>query len=499
MAAISPGQFQIGNLVFGKGTRYKVENIEIQPYEVAPQDFQISQSDEIRFGRDSLKPASIIFTMSTLVNREIANMRSLIGGGPVNYSSELDLLPTLQQEWRGDDVRKTWGQLKYLRYCDRNGNIRRIYGRPRKFQYSALRERDDYINITAEFKCADTLAYDDTETFTEVLIGAAPVSVTRVAGSAYCWYRILIYGPATSPTVTVGTQQITLDYDILANDVVEISSYPWQRRAINSAGLNLSAKLSGDTEYLDQMMLPPSPNPIPMRWTSTQYNTWMPNLDDASWTDTMDDISYRSLESAFTMITGKIFVFWGLTTDIKKFIGGRNSRGAALYAKKSFNSNTQYAECRVMNIANGSCALIIMSNDNMTNFAGVEIDNGVYKRIHIITGQNVASITRRVSYTLTAPQWTAWTYRVGIGYDPPSNTYTAYLNDVVVATWQDSGHAVATGSNNRRQGFIFNMDDNVLLPGCGVDNLLAYDKPTSSPAPTGRVLVLWRDAFPGMI
>ena len=496
MAAISSGQFQVGNLVFGKGTRYKVESVEVQPYEVSPQDFQVSQSDEIRFGRDSFKPASIIFTMSTLINREVANIRGLVGGAPISYTSELDLLPALQQEWRGDDVRKTWGQLKYLRYCDRNGVTRRIYGRPRKLQYSFLRERDDYVNITAEFKCADTLAYDDTETYTEVYIGASPVTVTRVAGNAYCWYRVLIYGPATNPTVTVGTQEIKLNYDILSGDVVEISSYPWQRRAINSAGLNLSAKLVGSTEYLDQMMLPTSPNPIPIRWTSDQYNTWMPDLADQSWTDTMDDVSYRNLDNIFTMITGKIYIFWGLT--VKKYISGRVARGAALYAGKSFATNTQYAECRVVNIASGSCALVIMSNDTMTNFAGIEIDNGVQKRIHIITGTSASATTRRASYTLTGGQWTAWTYRAGIGFDPVTKTYTAYLNDVAVATWVDSTVIVATGANNRRQGFIFCMDNNIALPGCGVDNLLAYDK-TTTPAPTGRVLVLWRDAWQGMV
>ena len=30
-ANLGPGQYQLGDLIFGRGTRYKVESVEIQP------------------------------------------------------------------------------------------------------------------------------------------------------------------------------------------------------------------------------------------------------------------------------------------------------------------------------------------------------------------------------------------------------------------------------------------------------------------------------------
>ena len=492
---LGPGQYQLGDLVFGKGTRYKVESVEIQPYEVNPQDFQVSQSDEIRFGRDTFKPASIMFTMSVLINRVLDNMVSYAGSLNLDFSGELNLVPEIQREWRADDVRSNWGQLKPLRWCDRDGNVRRIYGRPRKFQYTKLTERDDFIKIVAEFKCSDTLSYDDTEIYAELEANASPLYVTRQKGNASAWLRLLLLGPIDHPIITIGDQQIELNYDLEAGELVEISSYPWQRRAINDGGYNLSPLLIGKTQYLDRLKLPEAGVPCPVRWTAESVSTWVPTIQNQTWSDSMDDLSYRSIGSEFSMVTGAMYIFWSLYTS--KYIGGRTIRGAGLYNKKQFNSATQFAEVRIASLRTGRTGLVIMSNDTMTNFACVEIENGVStKSLKISHGSSPSTLVTHATYSPTNFHWNRFD-KVAIGFDPVTKIYTAYINGNAVTTWHDSTSIVATGADNRYQGLIVNMDNIGAYPGCGIDNLVAYDNDQSGVTLEGSVVLLWRDAYQG--
>lgn len=494
-ANLGPGQYQLGDLIFGRGTRYKVESVEIQPYEVNPQDFQVSQSDEIRFGRDTFKPASIMFTMSVLLNRALPNVGKYAGSPNLDFSNELNLVPELQREWRADDIRSNWGQLKPLRWCDRDGNVRRIYGRPRKFQYSKVSANSDFVKVVAEFKCSDTLSYDDTEMYVELEPDAAPVMLTRQKGNASSWLRLLLLGPIDHPVITVGTQQIELNYDLVAGELVEISSYPWQRRAINDGGYNLSPLLIGETQYLDRLKLPEAGVPCPVRWTAESMNTWVPTIQNQTWSDSMDDLSYRNISSEFSMITGQIYIFWRFYTS--KFIGGRGPRGAGLYNKKQFNSATQYAEVRIASLHTGRTGLVIMSNDTMTDFACLEIENGAStKSLKICSGSSPSTIVTQATYSPPGFNWSLYD-RAAIGYDPDTKIYTAYLNGNAVTTWHDTFPEVATGSNNRHQGIIVSMDNIGAYPGCGVDNLVAYDNDQSGITYEGSVVLLWRDAYQG--
>lgn len=64
-----PGQYQLGDLVMGKHTNIIVTNFEAQPYDVNAQDYQISRSDEMRFGSDHFKPTSVQMTMEVIYNK----------------------------------------------------------------------------------------------------------------------------------------------------------------------------------------------------------------------------------------------------------------------------------------------------------------------------------------------------------------------------------------------------------------------------------------------
>jgi hypothetical protein len=114
----------------------------------------------------------------------------------------------------------------------------------------------EYYTCTAEFRRADTLAYSEQEFFIEVGVGATvPLVLTR--GTAPSWLRILIFGPANRPTITIGTRQLFLDWEIPNGEAVEITSYPWLgRRVVDSNGISLAAYLTITPDpYLDKLRL----------------------------------------------------------------------------------------------------------------------------------------------------------------------------------------------------------------------------------------------------
>ena len=268
------------------------------------------------------------------------------------------------------------------------------------------------------------------------------------------------FGPIDHPVITVGNQQIELNYNLVADEVVEISSYPWQRRAINNGGYNLSALLIGETQYLDRLKLPEAGVPCPVRWTAESMNTWVPAIQNQTWSDSMDDLSYRNISSGVSMIHGQLLIFWRFFTS--KFIGSLGPTAAGLYNKKQFTSNKQYAEVRVANIRPGHCFLVIMSNDTMTNFVCLEIENGVlFRSLKIASGTSYNNLTVRATYSPAAFDWFLFD-KVGIGYEPTTKTYTAYYNGNAVATWNDVNSVVNTGSTNRNQGIIAGLDNSIL-------------------------------------
>jgi hypothetical protein len=53
------GQYQLGDLIMGPYTPFKVESIDIGNYDMNAQDTQKQMSSEIDFGQDTLKPAPL--------------------------------------------------------------------------------------------------------------------------------------------------------------------------------------------------------------------------------------------------------------------------------------------------------------------------------------------------------------------------------------------------------------------------------------------------------
>lgn len=263
---LRPYQWQIGDLVFGRGTMYPLLGTVIGSYNVNNQDFQVPLADEVRMGQDSFQAGPITFTIGVIDN---APMPHLAGHLPETLTAKSSkLLPALQKEWKAEEIKQQWGALKPLTYCDGYGVARQIYGRPRKFTYTPKRQGSQFHKVTAEYARVDTLSYTEQEYGAALAVNAAPVYYTRDGGDAASWFRVVFTGPAVNPFAIVGECEIQLQYTIPAGVRVEVNSYPWSRRIIDSNGLNLRTTLIGNTRYLDQLQIP-AEAPIPMSWTAT--------------------------------------------------------------------------------------------------------------------------------------------------------------------------------------------------------------------------------------
>lgn len=261
--ALAEGQYKIGDTVFGSNTNVRCVTFVKEADEVQNMDLPVARNDEIRFGKDSLTPTPITIELLVLDNHNLSTGQQI--GMSAGEAQE-----KLKYEWRGDDVRKVWNAQKPLYYC-RRGIQKVIFGRPRKFTqgYDKLHA---CIKIVADYQPVDPLSYSATEygdTVTPTALGTMPGEIVRgnllvggkvlPGGSVPGWCRFIINGPINQPMIELSNgQKITVDYNLPAGVVMEISSYPWQRRVITSTDLSLSARLINNSPYLDEIRVPPN-------------------------------------------------------------------------------------------------------------------------------------------------------------------------------------------------------------------------------------------------
>ena len=164
---LEPGQYQIGDFIFGYHTLFKVESFDIGAYDVNVQDFQVPSADELRFGRDTLKPMPIQITINALRNKVLPNVAGL-GAGFQAKADQLNFehdrkVGQFGKEWRADEVRGKWGELKPLRICREDGRTVMVYGRPGKLAVPPLGPKGVNQKIVAEYRRSDTLCFSETE------------------------------------------------------------------------------------------------------------------------------------------------------------------------------------------------------------------------------------------------------------------------------------------------------------------------------------------------
>lgn len=280
MNRMSPYQYQIGDILFGRNTNIPISSVEPQPYNVNAQDFQIPLTDENKFGVDTLVPGPIIFNMAILENYMLDQFSNVVPGNiePDDVMAlRGTILGKLARLWKAKEVRTFWGMAMPLYFCDGNGQILRIYGRPGKFQYKPrANDRNSWIDIQAEFRRADTYAHshieyyigDEADPHKGMAPDADPVTAVRGDGDGDSWVRVLIFGPATHPVITYGDNTIELALTIPAGVVLELSSYPWSRRIVDDTGVNHRARMIGETRYLEEIIFP-ADEELDISWTCT--------------------------------------------------------------------------------------------------------------------------------------------------------------------------------------------------------------------------------------
>jgi len=264
---LAPYQYELNGVKFGRDTEIPIQKVDLQPYNVNNQDFQVQRSDENRFGIDTLTPSPMVFSMSVLQNFQLESMSGLSSApAPEDlFAANGSSLNQLASVWKSPDLRLTWGSTIPLKFCDRDGNVRRIYGRPGKFVHAPRHKQGEFwIDVQAEFRRADTYAHSDIEYYvghpTVLSEGLPPdgtiVEAYRQGGDGPSWLRFLIYGPATHPVISYGDQTLEMSSEIPPGVVVEVSSYPWQRRVVDGNSVNRRTEVIGDTLYLDQIKFP---------------------------------------------------------------------------------------------------------------------------------------------------------------------------------------------------------------------------------------------------
>lgn len=505
---LQPGQYRLDNdgIIFGAGTQFEVNTFDPQPYNINAQDAQVNRSDETLMGFDTHAAQPI--QLEGII-RDFHALPRMVPFTGVTLDPSFDLIgqnsvEEFQHAWNAQDARRSFNQLVGLQCCGRDGKTRIAYGRPRKIHVSKKTRRSPAFTWQAEFARSDTLYYDY-DVQARVLVGGnTPTIIHRTNGRAPSWFRILLIGPITHPIVTIGEQQVELDVEIDDGDIVEVSSYPWKRRIINNYGMNLGAKLVGDTQYLDQLTIPANVD-VPVRWTAEELNTWVPTLEAQRWVEQIEDVGWFKIPSTFTTIHGRAAVrtdffnpiLW--TGRIRKYISAAMfaDRTAIIYNAKRFGTNNQYCEATVVEPFAGKSGIAIMSNATMTNFAILVASSGFGANwLRIYSGTNYNALTAQSAQWSKPGGWSE-TDKIGIGYDPATNKFEAYVNGTKIGAgceWQDTGNVVNKSSTNRSQGFIFDIDGNLFTTGMGFADILAYDR-TVTLASVGEVIIEWRDAY----
>lgn len=249
------GQWQLGSYIFGRGTRTIVSSLEQTGYTISAGDSQQPRSDEVRFRKDYFQPGQLQFTLSIMDNYIFRELWDWPFSPPIITRAD-EYLEQLQKEWRSDEMRQLWGYVKPLTY-QHAGQTRLVYGRPRDMAAAPRKDNPGWYNCVATFQRADTFTYAEALNGVTAKPGA-PATLNRLDGSAPTWMSIFLTGPINNAVITVGPYVLTLSHNLPAGKVIQISSWPWERRAISSegAGINIATKLVAESPYLDKLILP---------------------------------------------------------------------------------------------------------------------------------------------------------------------------------------------------------------------------------------------------
>jgi hypothetical protein len=290
--ALIEGQYQFGQLVMGPQTWYPLES----PPEWGPADLVVNDvprpgMDGIRVGRETRQGRVITFEIGVLGD----------GVNTPNTPEMFDRYAALAQTWN-NRVRRDFPSLcEPLTYC-RAGQMRRVYGRPRRMAQVTPDTGAAWIDLTADFQTIDQYSYDESPRFTTVGFIAATKAGVRfplrfpftftarqvtqnpnpitVGGTSPAWMRCWFFGPSVNPSVEfVGAYKVILNATLKTGEWVIIDPTPWGQICRKNDGSNMSGFLDWETPPLRKQFLTPGTwrityNATDKTGTSYAYIDW---------------------------------------------------------------------------------------------------------------------------------------------------------------------------------------------------------------------------------
>lgn len=181
-----------------------------------------------------------------------------------------------QRAWRGDSIRGVPGAVAALT-TQVGGQLRTVYGRPRKFTPGPVVPQTCRASATATFDCVTDVWYGPEQTvridlptapagggltfpFTwpAVFAGSAEAGGgVTVAGTLPSPVVAELYGPISNPALRMtGLWTLPLTTSIPAGQMVTLDSRPWRQTILRGDGASLAGFLSR-TARLSTAVMPP--------------------------------------------------------------------------------------------------------------------------------------------------------------------------------------------------------------------------------------------------
>lgn len=263
------GDIELNGYMMGAAHPVFATQLEVMAGKARLQDQDNPYGPTRIFGRDTRAAGTMSFEFS---------LGERSGQNP--GSGVLDVLEELAEAWDpGDDeaggVGRTPGAVVPLRYMI-GGRIRRVYGRPRNFAYSASENiTAGNVLATAEFDRQDLYHYSDTLGQVDLQMRQQPtgwvtlpavwpvisvISATRQglltteSKVAAVPEDVTFYGPVINPSLTHSDWKIGLEAVIPYDGFVRIN--PRQGTVLNQAGASLAGQLTRETFLPDIRIRP---------------------------------------------------------------------------------------------------------------------------------------------------------------------------------------------------------------------------------------------------
>jgi hypothetical protein len=263
------GQYQLKGVVFGEQTYYVTAPPDWGPADLIVNDVPRPGTDGTRIGRETRQGRVLTFEIGVLGD----------GAGTPNLPEMYDRYAALEAAWQNDDRRDFPSLCEPLTYA-RGGQIRRVYGRPRRFAPIFPDTGAHWVDVTCDYQTIDPYSYDETPRYTTVGQVATPKAGVRfpirfpltftarddqrnpnpivVGGTGPAWPRVFFFGPSTKPRVEfVGAYRVELNVTLRYDEWAVVDPTPWGQIVRKNDASNLAGYLSWETMPLSKQKLQP--------------------------------------------------------------------------------------------------------------------------------------------------------------------------------------------------------------------------------------------------